>query len=336
MKHHVTPPSSLPNDYSGLELDFHTLANHIPQLAWMSKPDGAMFWVNKQWLKFSGHPPEQMRDWGWANQIHSDYRARVLGEFKENLLNGEPWEDTIPLRRRDGEWCWFLTRAVPVHDKEGQVLRWFGTATDITEQRKISDRQHRLMREVDHRAQNALAVAQAIVKLSQATTIEAYRAIVENRIAALSRAHIMLADRGWQGIDLRSIINGELTPSAKASNKVTLTGEIVWVDPSFVQSIALLFNELISNAERHGALSAQDGRLMVSWTVSANDIDIRWRETGMKNLCQPAKTGFGISVIERIIRQQLNQKIIREWTTDGVNYDFTLPRHPSTAAPPCI
>src|SRR3546814_8704693 len=99
--------------------------------------------------------------------------------------------------------------------------------TDITEQKESEERHKQLMREVDHRAKNALAVAQAVVTLTSASNIDEYRKLVESRIAALSRAHMLLADHRWQGVELRSIINGELGARAGVTGQIRMSGETV-------------------------------------------------------------------------------------------------------------
>ena len=133
-------------------------------------------------------------------------------KIAEAFRTGEPWEDLFPLRGRDGVYRWFLSRGLPIRDGEGRVLRWFGTNTDVTEEKESEDRQLLLMREIDHRAQNALAVAQAVVKLTRGDTIGAYKAAVEGWIAALARAHSLLADTRWEGADIARIVAEETGP----------------------------------------------------------------------------------------------------------------------------
>src|SRR3546814_17277605 len=103
--------------------------------------------------------------------------------------------------------------------------------TDITEQKESEERHKQLMREVDHRAKNALAVAQAVVTLTSASNIDEYRKLVESRIAALSRAHMLLAEHRWQGVELRSIINGELGCPGAVHGPIRHPGETGKIQP---------------------------------------------------------------------------------------------------------
>ncbi|MFW5858973.1 MAG: sensor histidine kinase [Planctomycetota bacterium] len=115
------------------EEQFRTLADNISQLAWMADPSGWIFWYNQRWFDYTGTALEDMQGWGWQAVHHPDHADRVVARFQQSLETGEPWEDTFPLRGRDGGYRWFLSRALPICDRRGAIVRWFGTNTDITE-----------------------------------------------------------------------------------------------------------------------------------------------------------------------------------------------------------
>src|SRR5215475_9357789 len=119
------------------ERQFRNLANSISQLAWMADGEGYIFWYNDRWYEYTGTTLEEMQGWGWQKVHHPDEVARVDERIKVAFATGEPWEDTFPLRSKTGEYRWFLSRALPIFDAEGKVARWFGTNTDITEQREL-------------------------------------------------------------------------------------------------------------------------------------------------------------------------------------------------------
>ena len=120
------------------ERQFRTLANSISQLAWMADEKGYIFWYNDRWYDYTGTTLEEMKGWGWQKVHHPDEVDRVVERIKVAFTTGEPWEDTFPLRSKTGEYRWFLSRALPIFDAEGKVARWFGTNTDITEQRELA------------------------------------------------------------------------------------------------------------------------------------------------------------------------------------------------------
>ena len=112
---------------------FRLLADTIPQLAWMAKPDGWIFWYNRRWYDFTGKTPEEMEGWGWQSVHDPKELPRIMEGWKKALEKEESWEDTFPLRRHDGEFRWHLSRAMPFRDSDGRVMLWFGTNTDITD-----------------------------------------------------------------------------------------------------------------------------------------------------------------------------------------------------------
>ncbi|MBA3608452.1 MAG: PAS domain S-box protein [Chthoniobacterales bacterium] len=118
---------------------FRALADNIPQLAWMTDAEGWIFWYNQRWLAYTGTTLEEVRGWGWEKVIHPDHLPPVMNRWKQSLRTGKGFEDTLPLLGADGQYRWFLSRAVPIRDDAGQVQRWFGTNTDVTEQREVND-----------------------------------------------------------------------------------------------------------------------------------------------------------------------------------------------------
>ena len=116
--------------------DFRALADLLPQLAWMADSTGYRFWYNARWREYTGLDLAEMLGWGWTKVHHPDHVEGVTARLAEAIASGEPWEDTFPLRGHDGEYRWFLSRARPMRDETGQVTRWFGTNTDITERRQ--------------------------------------------------------------------------------------------------------------------------------------------------------------------------------------------------------
>ncbi len=119
---------------------FHTLADNIAQLVWMADEKGRRFWHNRRWFDYTGASPEEMHGWGWQKVHHPDHVQRVVDKIRHCFDIGEIWEDTFPLRGKDGDYRWFLSRAIPIRDDKGRVERWFGTNTDVTELRNTEEK----------------------------------------------------------------------------------------------------------------------------------------------------------------------------------------------------
>jgi PAS domain S-box-containing protein len=116
------------------ETRFRELADNISQFAWTADAKGWIYWYNKRWHDYAGTTLEEMQGWGWQKVHHPDHVDRVVNRIRQSFDTGTPWEDTFPLRGKDGTYRWFLSRALPIRNEAGEVARWFGTNTDVTEQ----------------------------------------------------------------------------------------------------------------------------------------------------------------------------------------------------------
>ncbi|MCC7599165.1 PAS domain-containing protein [Janthinobacterium sp. FW305-129] len=121
------------------EEDLRALANSIPQLAWIASFDGTIAWYNQRWHDYTGTSAEQMAGDGWSIAYHAQHLPPMLQAWKAALRDGTPFEMEFPIRGADGQFRWFLTRANPVRDRGGQLLRWFGTSTDVDQVKRAQE-----------------------------------------------------------------------------------------------------------------------------------------------------------------------------------------------------
>jgi two-component sensor histidine kinase len=195
------------------------------------------------------------------------------------------------------------------------------------------------MREVDHRAKNALAVVQSVLRLTPRGEPEAFAAAVEARVAALARVHSLLAEGGWSGADLRALAERELAPYAPIGGDggtarraaVSLDGAPVPLAPAAVQPLAMVLHELATNAAKHGALSVPSGTVEVRWRAGRRTgedglLRLSWTEAGGPPIASaPARRGFGTRVIEATVRGQLGGTVERRWERTGLVVEMALP-----------
>ncbi|HRI38725.1 MAG TPA: PAS domain S-box protein, partial [Nitrospira sp.] len=120
---------------------FRLLADNMSQFAWIADQKGWIHWYNQRWFDYTGTTLQEMEGWGWKMVHHPDHVARVVEKFSRCIETGEVWEDTFPLRGRDGQYRWFLSRAIPIRDAAGEILQWFGTNTDITAHKAVAEAQ---------------------------------------------------------------------------------------------------------------------------------------------------------------------------------------------------
>jgi PAS domain S-box-containing protein len=227
--------------------------------------------------------------------------------------------------RPNGETRWCTGTAAASVDANGQVARVSGVTIDITDRKEAEERQTLLAREVDHRARNALAVIQSIIRLTRAKSVEDYVAAIEGRIKALARAHTLLSDSRWNGADLATLVGEELAPY-RTGDKVSLHGPGISLQPSTAQGLALALHELATNAAKHGALSSINGKLSLTWQLRPDALVLEWTESGGPPITPPTSRSFGLRVIRASIEQQLNGEATFQWEPRGLCCRFSIPR----------
>lgn len=205
--------------------------------------------------------------------------------------------------------------------------------TRALDKREAEDRRTYLMREVDHRAKNALAVALALIRLAPRDLPPAdFASAVEGRIAAMARAHSVLASQAWNGAELAAVAEGELAPYA---GRYRSAGPPAWLAAEAVQPMAMLLHELATNAARHGALASPEGRIGVDWRFMADGgLCVTWSENGGPPPARDQeRRGFGSRLIKQLAERQLGGRIEREWNEAGLRLSLSLPpRHATPAA----
>ncbi|SNT19008.1 PAS domain S-box-containing protein [Azospirillum sp. RU38E] len=231
---------------------------------------------------------------------------------------------------RRSERRWLVIDAVPIQRPgDSAPSGAYAVFSDVTERRRGEQAQRLLIREVDHRAKNALAVVQAVIRLTKAETPHRFVEVVEGRVAALAHAHTILAMNRWEGALLRRLVQVELEAyDGQDGGRVEISGPDITVRPEAAQPLSMVLHELTTNAAKHGALAQPDGRLYVRWAVidGGDAIQLDWQETGGPALGDgPARRGFGSTMIEASMRQQLQGGITYDWTYDGLHATIRFP-----------
>jgi PAS domain S-box-containing protein len=227
--------------------------------------------------------------------------------------------------RPNGETRWCTGTAAASVDGNGKVVRVSGVTIDITDRKEAEERQTLLAREVDHRARNALAVIQSIIRLTRAKSVDDYVTAIEGRIKALARAHTLLSDSRWHGADLATLVGEELAPY-RTGDKVSLHGPDISLQPSTAQGLALALHELATNAAKHGALSSINGKLSLTWQLRPDALVLEWTESGGPPITPPTSRSFGLRVIRASVEQQLNGEATFDWQPNGLRCSFSIPR----------
>ena len=246
---------------------------------------------------------------------------KAIGQFTKG---SKSYEGEFRIIRPNGEVRWCAGTAAASTDKGGRVVRVSGVTVDITERKQAEARQNLLSREVDHRAKNALALAQSIVRLTRGENVKTYIRSVEGRINALARVHTVLSLSSWQGAEIRKLVDEELAPYS-TGEQIKLFGPEVQLEPATAQTVALALHELVTNSAKYGALSTLSGRLSVSWEEHADLLKIIWVESGGPAVEKPVSRGFGTRSVIASIESQLGGTAEFDWRPEGLVCCLTVP-----------
>lgn len=228
----------------------------------------------------------------------------------------------VNARRKDGS-------SFPAHLA---IAEWFvggerfytGIMRDLSEQVASDEARDILAREVDHRAKNALAVVQSLVKLTRASTVRQFIEAVSGRIEALSRAHSLLSQSNWSGAQLSQIVNDELAVAAKGGD-VRVDGPSIRVEADSVQPISMVIHELATNAFKYGALSSPNGKVEVTWKIVEGNLVLLWCEKGGPATTEPEQFGFGARMLKQVVTKQINGELDYDWRPEGLSVTITMP-----------
>jgi PAS domain S-box-containing protein len=314
---------------------YRAIGTASKQIHWSTLPDGSVPDEDSAtWRAYTGQTVDELlRPGGWVAPLHPDDRERVVAAWHSAIIARQPFEVEYRLRHLSGSYRWMLARAAPLLDDAGHVASWLGITIDIDARKQAEERQALLMREVDHRAKNVLTVVLAMVQMTRAETVEAFAGALSGRIAALARAHTMLADRSWDGAALRPLIEAELAPFQGGAAEIAIDGPEVILAPNTVQPLAMLLHELATNAAKYGSLSTAGGRLGVAWSLGVGSdgppgpLQLVWSEQGGPPVTPPSRLGFGSRLIRDVAGRQLDADIGLDWHPEGLRCSLVLAPH---------
>jgi two-component sensor histidine kinase len=273
----------------------------------------------------------------WRGLVLPDDLIRVETAWQRAEREGSLFHVAYRIRRADdGRLRWIDSYGRFVRAPSGEdgapgapsaAGRFVGVMFDVTERRGAEEQQRMLMREVDHRAKNILAVVQSVLRLTRAEDPRAFAAAVEGRVLALARAHELLARDNWHGAGLREVIEQELAPYRGVPARIVLDGPRLRLPADAVQPLGMVVHELATNAAKYGALSVPQGRLRVAWRRAPDGtLHLHWEERGGPALRgAPGRRGFGSRLIASTVQGQLGGKVDFAWHEAGLVCGIALP-----------
>jgi len=257
--------------------------------------------------------------------IHPDDRDGFDQAFSGLSEGAKSIEFECRIKGVNGGVRWCRQVAAAIFDDGGMLIRVSGVTTDITEHKETEAKQTLLAREVDHRAKNALAIVQAIIRLARRDSVMEFIEGVEGRIKALAQTHEILSHTRWAGADVLRLVLDELAPYQNDRNtRITAIGPSAVVSPENAQTLAIALHELATNAAKYGSLSWPDGRVDVSWRLAGDLLNIQWTESGGPGVLPPQSKGFGTKIITASFADPRRGSVTFDWKPEGLSCELTL------------
>jgi PAS domain S-box-containing protein len=257
--------------------------------------------------------------------VHPEDLRRIEALVEKGAADGSTFQTEVRIIRPDGQTRWCICAAAMASDSRGRVTRVSGVTIDISELKEAEERRTMLVREVDHRARNALAIVQSIVRMTKAKSIESYVATVDGRIKALSTAHALLSESRWEGASLTRLVDEELAPYQDGDSKrLSICGPQMLLRPEIAQIIALVLHELATNAAKYGALSQPGGEVSLNWKSQHGVLELEWTESGGPCIRPPIANGYGTRVITASVTQQLGGTVSFDWRPTGLHFAMSV------------
>lgn len=287
------------------EARFRTLAEAMPQMVWSARPDGHVEYYNRQWYDFTGMPLGSTDGSGWNDIVHPDERATTWEIWQTSLHTGEPYETQYRLHHHSGQYRWALGRALPVHDDRGNILHWFGTCTDIHDQKLAEEALRDATRRKDdflamlaHELRNPLAPISAAAEMMEFFQLDEQRVKQASKIISRQVRHLIVLVDDLLDVSrvTRGLVQIELSPqdikliAAAALEQVTplletkrhqlsmdLARESAYILGDEKRLVQVLTN-LLNNAAKY---TPEGGHVHLAIDVTDTHIMVRVKDNGM-------------------------------------------------------
>lgn len=291
------------------------------------RPDNPIVLANTAFYDLTGYTPAEVigRNCRFLQGPGTD-RAMV-DQLRDAIAAEREIEVELLNYKKDGSPFWNTIFVSPVHSEDGELLYFFASQKDETARRRATELEavkHKLLKEIDHRAKNALALVQSIVRLTQRDDSEAFAASIEGRVEAIARAHRLLADANWNDIPLNTLFESE--GGRARDSRIALSGPPMHINSAQVQPLSLLIHEVFDNAIKHGSLSVVTGRVEVRWRNDdgTNRLTIDISESGGPAPKASPVIGLGQRLIDRIVRHQLGGTATFNYSATGLRSVVTM------------
>ena len=263
--------------------------------------------------------------------VHPDDAEGVWAAFRAALDPVQPERSATQfrVRRGDGKVRWVETQGLARLEgtgRERRVVSFIGTVQDITERREREQKEHLLMREINHRAKNMLCVVHSIAHQTAAQNPEDFIERFSQRIQALSANQDLLVRNSWDGVQIQDLVRAQLAPFTDLiGSRIAVDGPNLHLRVASAQALGLALHELATNAGKYGALSVITGRLYISWGADDDIFIMSWTERNGPPVSAPKRCGFGTIAIQAMTESSMGGPVYLNYAPSGLSWRLACP-----------
>ena len=303
---------------------FRALTNATSDVVYHMSPD----WTEMRALDGRGFLPDTDNPsiaWQGLYLFPEDV-AGIQAVIDEAIRTKSVFQHEHRVRQADGVAGWTLSRAVPIFYDHGEIIEWFGAASDVTERRRNEEHLRLVVHELNHRVKNNLAMTQAIAgqTFRNVDDIKESQRRFSARMVALGQANDLLTGERWVGASLRGAIEQAIQSHCPDESRCLIEGEEdVQLSPKTALALTLAMHEMATNALKYGAWSNSNGRIHVTWARGRGEggearLQIEWRESDGPPVSPPSRRGFGSVLIERGLAREMGGKVKLDFQPTGL------------------
>ncbi|MBX3483473.1 PAS domain-containing protein [Phenylobacterium sp.] len=312
------------------ERRFRGLVESVPQIVWSTDVHGRHDYFNSRWNEFTGVDVSDMDETTWEVLVHPDDWRRVSEDWSGCVATGRPYDIEYRFLHHSGRYRWLRVMALPVRDADGAITRWYGTATDIEENKTLEMERELVANELEHRIRNLFALVNGLVVLSgrEDAAFGPFADQLRHRLSALHTAHEFIRSRDTvpDGTrSLQSLARAILAPY-EGGRGIVVQGDDALLQEHLVTPLTLVFHELATNSAKYGALACEGGLLSLRFRCAGGRIMLSWSEEGV-SASRPAagNGGFGSKLLTLTIERQLKGTFSRALTPAGLTFEMEIP-----------
>jgi PAS domain S-box-containing protein len=308
------------------------LALDAAQLGWWEyDPVRAVFSADARAQEVCDYAENELPLEEFLKRVHPDdiERFSAAREAALDPIDPKPYVNEYRIVRRDGKVRWVESRGRAYFEgakPERRLMSFVGTVQDITERKEREEKEHLLMREINHRAKNMLSVVHVIAHQTATKNPEDFIERFSERIQALSANQDLLVRNEWNGVEIKDLVHAQLAHFADLIGpRIAAQGPELRLNPASAQAIGLALHELATNAGKYGALSSGTGRVDVRWGTDGNTLTMSWTERDGPPVSAPKQRGFGTVVIEAMAEYSVDGAVDLHYAPSGVTWRLTCP-----------